>query len=214
MARRDGRRARRAAAGDRRRPLDRQPHACSRARPSSPSPARARRARFRAGGARRRRGPRGRRRRSARRRCRRTRRCSSCPTCWKRSPRWRRPRARARSARIVAVTGSVGKTSTKEALRLVLAASGRDARLGRLLQQPLGRAALARAHAGTSALRRVRDRHEPRRRDRAAHRGWCARTWRSSPRSSRCTWSTSARSKRSPTPRPRSSPASSPAAPP
>ena len=41
---------------------------------------------------------------------------------------------------------------------------------------------------------------------------WCGRTWRSSPRSSRCTSNSSARSTPSPTPRPRSSSASSRAA--
>ena len=77
--------------------------------------------------------------------------------------------ARARTqAKVIGVTGSVGKTGTKEALRLALGAGGRDARLGRLLQQPLGRAAVARALSRDRALRRVRDRHEPRRRDRAA----------------------------------------------
>ena len=61
--------------------------------------------------------------------------------------------ARARSqAKIIGVTGSVGKTGTKEALRLALRAVGRDPRLGRLLQQPLGRAALARALPRERAL--------------------------------------------------------------
>ena len=64
---------------------------------------------------------------------------------WRRSAR--RPGRASRRA-IVAVTGSVGKTSTKEALRLVLSEARRDPRLGGLLQQPLGRAADARAHAG------------------------------------------------------------------
>ena len=55
--------------------------------------------------------------------------------------------ARARSkAKIVAVTGSVGKTTAKEMLRAMLTACGANARLGRLLQQSLGRAADARAH--------------------------------------------------------------------
>ena len=59
--------------------------------------------------------------------------------------------SRARSAaKIVAVTGSVGKTGTKEALRLVLGAAGRDACVGGLLQQSLGRAALARADAASA----------------------------------------------------------------
>ena len=59
--------------------------------------------------------------------------------------------ARRRSAaRIVAVTGSVGKTGTKEVLRLALGACGADLRLGRQLQQPLGRAAVAGPHAGAT----------------------------------------------------------------
>ena len=74
---------------------------------------------------------------------------------------------------------------------------------------PLSLARLPRKRA----LRRVRDRHEPRRRNHAARRAWCARTWRSSPRSRRCISNSSTPSKRSPTPRPRSSSASSPAAP-
>ncbi len=50
--------------------------------------------------------------------------------------------------KVIAVTGSVGKTSTKEALSLVLVARGPDPCLGRLLQQSLGRAAVARALPG------------------------------------------------------------------
>ena len=49
-------------------------------------------------------------------------------------------------------------------------APGRDPCVGRLLQQPLGRAADARAHAARQRLRGVRDRHEPCRRDPAADR--------------------------------------------
>ncbi len=56
--------------------------------------------------------------------CRATRRCWSSPTCSTACATSRAPRARARSAKIVAVTGSVGKTSTKEALRLTLATDG------------------------------------------------------------------------------------------
>ena len=157
-------------------------------------------------------GARGGRRRQARRASRRTRRCSSSPTCSTACAISRARRARARRRKIVGVTGSVGKTGTKEALRLALVAARRDPRLGRLLQQPLGRAAVARALPAERALRRVRDRHEPCRRDRAARRGWCARTSRSSPRSSRCISNSSARSRRSPTPRPKSSSGSSRAA--
>ena len=79
--------------------------------------------------------------------------------------------ARARSdAEIIAVTGSVGKTTTKEMLRACACAVGRGPRLRRLLQQSLGRAADAGAHAGRYALRRLRDRHEPRR---ARSGRWC-----------------------------------------
>ena len=45
----------------------------------------------------------------------------------------------------------------------------RNPRLGRLLQQSLGCAAVARALSASRQIRRVRDRHEPRRRDHAAH---------------------------------------------
>ena len=81
----------------------------------------------------------------------------------------RAPRARV-ARKSIAVTGSVGKTSTKEALRLALSRRRRNACLGRLLQQSLGRAAVAGAHAARGRLRRVRDRHEPCRRDHAARR--------------------------------------------
>ena len=56
--------------------------------------------------------------------------------------------ARARTgARIIGVTGSVGKTGVKEALRLVLSAPGADHRQRRQPQQPLGRAAQPRPAA-------------------------------------------------------------------
>ena len=52
------------------------------------------------------------------------RRCSSCPTCSTRLRDLARA-ARARtSAKVIGVTGSVGKTSTKEALRLALSTDG------------------------------------------------------------------------------------------
>ena len=76
--------------------------------------------------------------------------------------------ARPDSAQIVAVTGSVGKTGTKEALRLVLGAPGAThasvASYNNHWGVPLTLARMPR----DAALRRVRDRHEPRRRDRAA----------------------------------------------
>ena len=77
--------------------------------------------------------------------------------------------SRARSqAKFIGVTGSVGKTGTKEALRLALSKERRDACFGRVLQQPLGRAAVARALPRERAVCRARNGHEPCRRDRAA----------------------------------------------
>ena len=106
----------------------------------------------------------------------------------------RRARAGPRP-KIVAVTGSVGKTSTKEALAVGASALfGADLRHRRQPQQPLGRAAQPRPHAARRRLRRVRARHEPCRRDRAAVASGAARMSRSSPRSSRCISSSSARS--------------------
>ena len=90
----------------------------------------------------------------------------------------------------------------------------RDPCLGRLLQQPLGRAAVARALPASARYAVFEIGHEPCRRDRRRSPRWCARMWRSSPRSSRCIWNSSARSRRSPTPRPRFSSGSSPAEPP
>ena len=52
------------------------------------------------------------------------RRCWSCPTCSKACAILRAPPARARKAKVIGVTGSVGKTGTKEALRLALSRSG------------------------------------------------------------------------------------------
>ncbi len=67
------------------------------------------------------------------------------------------------AGKLVAITGSVGKTTTKEMLRATLAAFGVTPRLGCVLQQPLGRAADACPHAPRCRLLRGRDRHEPRR---------------------------------------------------
>ena len=79
--------------------------------------------------------------------------------------------ARARTdAKIVAVTGSVGKTGTKEALRLALSRQGAThasvASYNNHWGVPLTLARMPRE----TAVRRVRDRHEPCRRDPAADR--------------------------------------------
>jgi UDP-N-acetylmuramoyl-tripeptide--D-alanyl-D-alanine ligase len=52
------------------------------------------------------------------------------PTCSTAASISPAPRARARKAKVIGVTGSVGKTGTKEALRLALLARGRDPCLG------------------------------------------------------------------------------------
>ena len=70
--------------------------------------------------------------------------------------------------RLVAVTGSVGKTTTKEMLRCALSAFGSRPCSGRVIQQSLGRAADDGAHAARGRFLHRRDRHEPRRGDRAA----------------------------------------------
>jgi UDP-N-acetylmuramyl tripeptide synthase len=54
-----------------------------------------------------------------------TRRSSSCRTCSPRSRRWDAPGARARGRGSSAITGSVGKTSTKDMLRFVLTGQGK-----------------------------------------------------------------------------------------
>ena len=84
------------------------------------------------------------------------------------------PRARAANARIVAVTGSVGKTGTKEMLRLCLALAGATHAAEKSYNNHWGvPLTLARMPAGRP-VRRARDRHEPRRRDRAARRDGAA----------------------------------------
>ena len=153
-----------------RRPFDRQAHDRAGRSVLRDHGRQPRRPRIRAGGARGRRRPCGGRGGPARGVRRRTRRCWSCPTCSMACAISRARRARARARKVIGVTGSVGKTGTKEALRLALAPQRRDPRLGRLLQQPLGRAALARALPASGALCGVRDGHEPCRRDRAADR--------------------------------------------
>ena len=87
-----------------------------------------------------------------------------------------------------------------------------DPRRGQVLQQSLGRAADARPPAGKRALRRIRDRHEPRRRDRALWSIWSARMSPSSPMSRRSISNISPASRPSPAPRPRFFPGSSRAA--
>ena len=118
------------------------------------------------------------------------------------------------SATIIGVTGSVGKTSTKEALYAALdrCRAGQGPSLGQELQQPHRRAAEPGADAARRRVRGVRNGHEQCRRDRRADPRWSARTSRSSPRSPRRTSRISARRRRSPTPRRRSSRGSSPAA--
>lgn len=51
------------------------------------------------------------------------------------------------TAKIIAVTGSVGKTGTKDALRNALTLQGKNQRQRSQLQQPLGRSPLSGPHA-------------------------------------------------------------------
>ena len=77
--------------------------------------------------------------------------------------------ARARcTGRIVAVTGSVGKTGVKEGLRTLLSPAGQNLRDGRQPQQSLGRAAVARPPAPKGGIRGFRAGHEQSRRTGAA----------------------------------------------
>ena len=79
----------------------------------------------------------------------RMRRCSSSTTPWRRSRSWQGRRAKRAQARVIAVTGSVGKTGTKEALRLLLSAAGpsfaNPASFNNQWGVPLSLAALPRA---------------------------------------------------------------------
>ena len=77
--------------------------------------------------------------------------------------------ARARTnARIAAITGSVGKTGTKEMLRLCLESAGRTHASQKSYNNHWGVPLTLGAHGAGGGLRRVRDRHEPRGRDYAA----------------------------------------------
>ena len=77
-------------------------------------------------------------------------------------------RARTRRQGRSASPARSARPAPRKALRLALAQGRRDPRIGRFLQQSLGRAAVAGALPGVRALRRVRNGHEPRRRNRAA----------------------------------------------
>ena len=203
----------RGAAPCRDRHLDRQPHASQPARRSSPSPA-TRMTAMISSPPRSRPAPRSRswRRHRARRLTAAMRRCSSSMTCSAalrdlaraaRAPIGGKDRRGDRIGRQDLDQGGAGARARRQR---------RDPRLAGVVQQSLGRAAVARALAAERALRRVRDRHEPCRRDRAAGAAWCGRMSPSSPRSSRCIWNSSPRSPPSPTPRRKSLSASCPAA--
>ncbi len=79
--------------------------------------------------------------------------------------------ARARladEARVIGVTGSAGKTGTKEMLRACLSKLGETHAADKSFNNHWGVPLTLGAHAGLDAFRRVRDRHEPRGRDHAA----------------------------------------------
>ena len=110
--------------------------------------------------------------------------------------------ARARTqAKVIGVTGSVGKTGTKEALRLALSKDGEThasvASYNNHWGVPLS---LARCPA-SAALCGTGNGDEPRRARSSRCRCWRGRMSRSSRRSRRCISNSSARSPRSPTPR-------------
>ena len=129
---------------------------------------RPRRPRIRRGGAEGRRRARGRRRGQARRVCRRMRRCWSCRDVLEALIALARA-ARARSHGQGHRRHRLGRQDRHQGGAAARAVERRrDPCLGRLLQQPLGRAAVAGALPGERALRRARNGHEPRRRDRAA----------------------------------------------
>ena len=84
--------------------------------------------------------------------------------------------ARARfKGQLVAITGSVGKTTTKEMLRTVLATAGKTHAAPRLLQQPMGRAASPwRGCPPTRDFCVAELGTQPPRRNHARSPAWCA----------------------------------------
>ncbi len=173
------RRAATAASWSAQRRLDRQPHRCTRGDlfVALDGP-KLRRPRFR-----RRRARQGRRRgrwSAARRRSSRqpTRRCSSSPTRRRRSRLWAAPRARRGAGHRHRRHRQRRQDRHQGGAAPRARAPRADHRIRRQPQQPVGRAAVARAHAARGRIRRVRDGHEPCRRDRRADAGWCGPTSR------------------------------------
>ncbi len=121
--------------------------------------------------------------------------------------------ARARTeARVIAVTGSVGKTGTKEALRLALSTDGEThasvASYNNHWGVPLS---LARCPASTKyAVLEIGMNHAG---EITPLQSWHVRMWPLLPELSQCTLNTLARSRRSPMPRQKFLPGSSQAAP-
>ena len=95
--------------------------------------------------------------------------------------------ARARThAKVIGVTGSVGKTTHQGSAAACAVEGRRNPRIGSFLQQSLGCAAVARALSARCALCRAGNGHEPRRRDRAAVAPRAPACGASSPLSRRC----------------------------
>jgi len=121
-------------------------------------------------------------------------------TCW---PVWwpsLMPRARGLHAQVIAITGSVGKTSTKEALRRVLDA--KDRHTPRPLRSTITGA--CRCHwrdVRVGAFRDLRNRHESRRRNRDAGEDGAAAGGRDHHGGAGCIWNSSPASRRLPMPR-------------
>ena len=109
------------------------------------------------------------------------------------------------TARIAGVTGSVGKTGTKEALRHVLARQAPTHASAASHNNHWGVPLEPRPAAGGGELRRARAGHEPCRRDPRADRAGPAARGGDHHRRARPISSSSPRSRRSPTPRARSS---------